>query len=281
MSSRSNGTESAPPVREDATVVGNDAESGSTWRIRLRVEGIRRFRPGQFAMLSPGPQLEVERWDPLLLRPMAIYRLREQSAGSCDLEVLYKVTGRGTALLATARAGDRVRVVGPLGNGFRAARNGAPALLVGGGTGIASLYAFACAQAERREVRVLLGARSADELMGIQDFRGGGVSLELSTEDGSAGRRGLVTELLEEALADRAGPSSTVYACGPTPMMRRCAEIAARRGCRCVVSLENTMACGFGVCLGCAAPRADGGFELVCRDGPVFDATRIDWEALP
>ncbi len=280
MRPRSNGTEPIP-VREDAAVVENRAENGANWRLRLRVEGIRRFRPGQFVMLSPGPRVDVERWDPLLFRPMAIYRLRDASKQSSDLEVLYKVTGRGTALLATARVGDRVRVVGPLGNGFRESSDDAPALLVGGGTGIASLYAFACQAAVRRDTRLLLGARSADELMGIEDFRERGLSLQLSTEDGSAGRRGLVTELLEDALANGATRSATVYACGPTPMMRRCAEIAAGRGCRCVVSLENNMACGFGVCLGCAAPRADGGFDLVCRDGPVFDASILDWEALP
>jgi dihydroorotate dehydrogenase electron transfer subunit len=135
---------------------------------------------------------------------------------------------------------------------------------------------------------VLLGARSARDLLGAEDFEALGVRLSVATEDGSRGRAGLVTALLEEALAE--WPRATVYACGPTPMMRRAAELAAEAGCRCVVSLENPMACGFGVCLGCAAPRAAGGpaadgrpaagFALVCRDGPVFDATEIDWEKL-
>ena len=77
------------------------------------------------------------------------------------------------------------------------------------------------------------------------------------------------------------GDAARLYVCGPTPMMRRCAEIAAERGAPCVVSLENNMACGFGVCLGCAAPLAGGGFALVCRDGPMFDAGAIAWEGLP
>jgi dihydroorotate dehydrogenase electron transfer subunit len=124
---------------------------------------------------------------------------------------------------------------------------------------------------------VLLGARTADDVMGLEDFAGLGVGLELATEDGSRGERGLVTTLLERALGE--GPA-VVYACGPTPMMRRAAELAAAAGQRCLVSLENPMACGFGVCLGCAAPRADGGFSLVCRDGPVFDAEAIAWDEL-
>jgi dihydroorotate dehydrogenase electron transfer subunit len=104
------------------------------------------------------------------------------------------------------------------------------------------------------------------------------VDLRLATEDGSEGTRGLVTELLREALAED-GPAR-VYACGPTPMMRAAAELAAEVGVPARVSLENPMACGFGVCLGCAAPLAGGGFGLVCRDGPVFDAAQVDWENL-
>ena len=96
---------------------------------------------------------------------------------------------------------------------------------------------------------------------------------------GSRGARGLVTELLEAAL-DEAGPAC-IYACGPTPMMRRCAEIAAARGRPCIASLENQMACGFGVCLGCAVPLAAGGFALLCRDGPMLAADAVAWEALP
>jgi dihydroorotate dehydrogenase electron transfer subunit len=125
---------------------------------------------------------------------------------------------------------------------------------------------------------VLLGARSAADLMGRDDFEALGVPLRIATEDGSVGVRGLVTQLLEEALEEE--PGARVYACGPTPMMRRAAEIAAARQARCLVSLENTMACGFGVCLGCAAPRAQGGFALVCREGPVFEAADVDWGRL-
>jgi dihydroorotate dehydrogenase electron transfer subunit len=202
---------------------------------------------------------------------MAVFR-REGAA----LEVLYKVTGRGTALLGAARPGERVRVVGPLGRGFPEPAPGARALLVGGGTGIASLFDLAARA--RGPVAVLLGARRADDLMALDEFLGLGVELRLATEDGSAGRRGLVTELLAEALAE--GPAS-VYACGPTGMMRRAAELAAGAGAPCLLSLENRMACGFGVCLGCAVPRRADGYALVCRDGPVFDAGALRLDGLP
>jgi dihydroorotate dehydrogenase electron transfer subunit len=156
-------------------------------------------------------------------------------------------------------------------------------VLVAGGTGIASVYELAARRLRDTgsgapEPLVLLGARSADDLMGEADFSALGAPLRIATEDGSRGTRGLVTDLLEAALAD--GVPSSVYACGPTAMMRRAAEIAARRGRACAVSLENPMACGFGVCLGCAAPLRSGGFALVCRDGPVLDAADVAWEAL-
>lgn len=261
-------------TRVDAAVLANVPEGGSSWRLRLEVgAGWPEPVPGQFVMLSPGALPAAPRFDPLLPRPMAVFR-RDGPA----LEVLYKVVGRGTALLAAARAGERVRVVGPLGRGFPDPEPGARAVLVGGGTGIASLFGLAERALARGPVVVLLGARRAGDLMAVDEFRSLGVELRLATEDGSAGRAGLVTALLAEALAE--GPAS-VFACGPTPMMRRAAELAAAAGRPCAISLENRMACGFGVCLGCAVPRADEGYALVCRDGPVFDAGALRLEGLP
>jgi len=267
------------PIRAEATVRALHGEGGVNHRLVLRVPGWPGFLAGQFVMLSPGPLGAAPRTDPLLPRPMAVYRERA-SDGDPEIEILFKRHGRGTALLADCRPGARVGLVGPLGRGFPAVA--APrALLVAGGTGIASVYELA-ARLLRRDasgVTVLLGARSAQDLMGEGDFAALGVRLEIATEDGSRGTRGLVTDLLEAALA-QAAPAH-VYACGPTAMMRRCAEIASARGAGCSVSLENPMACGFGVCLGCAAPLRSGAFALVCRDGPVFDASAVDWERMP
>jgi dihydroorotate dehydrogenase electron transfer subunit len=263
------------PIRARAQVVDQRRE-GQSRRIVLRTPHWPGFAPGQFLMLSPGPLGAAPRLDPLLPRPMAVYRASPVGHGSADVEVLYRPTGRGTRLLADARPGETVGIVGPLGRGFPDPAAGTPALLVGGGTGIASLYELAARLAPSASPRVLLGARTADEVMGLADFRSLPVALEVATEDGSLGVRGLVTDLLGRAL--RAALPATVYACGPTAMMRRAAELAAQSAQPCFVSLENPMACGFGVCLGCAVPQAEGGFRLVCRDGPVFDARRIAWE---
>jgi dihydroorotate dehydrogenase electron transfer subunit len=266
------------PIRVDAEVVENRAEGGENLRLRLLVPGWPGFLPGQFVMLSPGARTSVERTDPLLPRPMAVFRTRPQ-AGGAAVEILYKRVGRGTRLLAETLPGQSLRLVGPLGRAFPAPAAGERALIVAGGTGIASVYQLAAWLKGRGPVEVLLGARTAADLMGEGDFAALGAALRIATEDGSRGTPGLVTALLESALAPQPGP--IVYSCGPTPMMERVAQLVAGAGRRCVVSLENHMACGFGVCLGCAAPLAAGGYALVCRDGPTFDAGAIAWGALP
>ena len=276
----------AAPIRAEAEVVRNVSEGSSSWRLVLRVPGWPGFRPGQFAMLSAGAQQAARRTDPLLPRPMAVYRA-EAGAGRSDLEILYKRVGRGTALLAEALPGQRVAIVGPLGKAFPPPRAGERVTIIAGGTGIASVYELAARLADSHPVEVLFGARTASDLMAVEDFEALEISLRVATEDGSAGVRGVVTDLLESALdgptrgVDVPGSGRRVYVCGPTAMMRRCAEIASRREVPCVAALENTMACGFGVCLGCAAPLQEGGYALVCLDGPAFDAASIDWERLP
>lgn len=272
-------------------MLANEA-CGNGRKLRLAVRDWPGSIPGQFVMVGAGAMAAVPRRDPLLPRPMAVYReLGEAEAGPGAepgervVELLYRVVGRGTSLLAAAVPGERVSLVGPLGEGFPTGggADDGEALLVGGGTGIASLYELARALAGRsRKTTVLLGARSAPDLIGRDDFAAlvaEGVELVCTTEDGSAGETGLVTAPLAARLAD--APSATVFAVGPTPMMRACAALAAEHDAPCLVSLENPMACGFGVCLGCAAPRAEGGFALVCRAGPVFDAREIAWEGLP
>jgi len=269
------------PLRVDSEVLSNAAEGGANRRLVLRVaEGWPEAQPGQFLMLSPGTRGRVERYDPLLPRPMAIFRTRRMG-GEAAVEVLYKVVGRGTSLLADARPGDEVRLVGPLGRGFPEPSPGERIILVGGGTGVASLFELARRSSSRARVLVLLGARTAVGLMGRADFESLDADLQVATDDGSEGTEGFVTELLERELA--AEGAARVYACGPTPMMHRAAEIAEAAGLPCIVSLENRMACGFGVCLGCAVPRSesDEGYHLVCRDGPVFESGDLSWEGLP
>jgi dihydroorotate dehydrogenase electron transfer subunit len=240
--------------------VGELVEIGPE-RACIALPGFPDHRPGQFAMLHLDP--ELSRRDPLLPRPMAIYRRSGEV-----LEFRFKVVGRGTQALARAPRGTRIAVVGPLGNGF--ALPSGPCVLVGGGTGIASLYEIA--SLARGPVQVALGGRSRADVLGLADFEALPVELRVATEDGSAGRRGLVTELLELR------PEHEVLACGPHGMLARVGELARAAGARCSVSLESPMACGFGICLGCVI-QTRVGLRYVCTHGPVFDAAELEWEA--
>jgi len=277
--------EAAPPIRAEAIVTAREERGGPNRWLECSVPGWPTSAPGQFLMISPGPLGGAARTDPLLPRPMAVFRQRPdpETDGSALVEILYKTEGRGTRLLADAEVGDRLAVVGPLGRPFPAIEAGATAVLVGGGTGVASLFELAESADAGAGVHVLLGARSEGDLMGHAAYAAlGGVEVEVATEDGSLGTRGLVTTLLEPKL--EAGGNVVVYACGPTPMMAACARLCAEAGVVCWVSLENNMACGYGVCLGCAAPKSQAageGYALVCRAGPVFDARDVGWEAMP
>ncbi|MFT5441753.1 MAG: dihydroorotate dehydrogenase electron transfer subunit [Myxococcota bacterium] len=267
------------PLRVTTRVVSNEFEGEINRRIVLETECWPAWQPGQFVMLSPGPDQDAPRYDPLLPRPMAIFASSEVD-GKHHIEVLYKVEGRGTQLLGGATEGDHVRLLGPLGTGFGLPAPDSHAILVGGGTGTASLYGLARAAKETGRVTVILGARREGLLMAADEIEKLGVDVCIVTEDGSRGEAGLVTDALAPLIAE-ADAGTRVYACGPTAMMRACAALAAEANVRCDVALENRMACGFGVCLGCAVPMDGGGFSLVCTRGPVYDATELDWPGIP
>ncbi len=240
-------------------ILGRVIESGPLG-IRVQAPGWAGHRPGQFAMLTLNPDPHYP--DPLLPRPMAVYRGKGE-----ELEFRFKIVGRGTARLAELVPGSSIGVLGPLGNGFPDPSGST--ILVGGGTGIASLYEYAKAHPD--DVRVILGGRSHADILGLDDFQTLGVPLAIATDDGSLGERGLVTDLLKPDSND------SVFVCGPWPMMRAAYQIASDAGSRCLVSLEAHMACGIGICLGCVV-ATDQGFRYVCTHGPVFDAERVDWE---
>lgn len=242
-----------------------------------------RFRPGQFLMLGWTDGL-----DPLLPRAMSIRGARrEVRGGRCEVEILYKVCGRGTALLAAMRQGGSLRVVGPLGNGFEIPRKATGVVLVAGGVGVPPIAALVDTLADRATTRriavtVLLGGRSRADLLCVSDLRRAGATVHVATEDGSIGHNGLVTELLEDFLGtSHLAPRTVLYACGPYPMLAAIAPIAVKYGLPYQASLEANMACGFGACMGCVVPirgdEQERTYRLVCKDGPIFDGRAILW----
>jgi dihydroorotate dehydrogenase electron transfer subunit len=226
--------------------------------------------PGQFAMLRT-----TFRADPLLPRA---YSFLDADPDTGQIEVLYRVVGAGTRVLSELRPGARVSLWGPMGVPFAPAASGRH-LLVGGGVGVPPIV-FLASRLARRPIQVLIGAATAEYLVGIDELPAAGVPVSVSTDDGSRGARGFVTDLLRDALAAGGDEGTTVYACGPMPMLAAVARICAAGGVACQVALEAPMACGVGACLGCTVARRAGGYARVCTEGPVFDAGEVEWDAL-
>lgn len=275
------------PADLPLTIEAHEDLGASHFLLSLSIEGAERafgeWDPGQFVMIGLGQPACVS--DPLLRRPFSIFNRPGRPAGR--LQVLYKVLGRGTAILSTARPGATIRCLGPLGNGFRPPRaEMSRLLLVAGGIGSASLHPLALEESSRGgRPLVLYGCRTAGDVAGIRPTNEAGIECRVATDDGTAGEKGVASDLLDRHLmSDAPGGSSrwVVCACGPTAMMKATAEVADRHGVPCYLSLESPMACGFGVCVGCVtgfreAPGAPLRFRRICVDGPVFDARQICW----
>jgi dihydroorotate dehydrogenase electron transfer subunit len=237
--------------------------------------------PGQFVMVKPAHGL-----DPLLRRPFSIFEVLRDGAGvPIGLSLLNKRVGVGTSLLYGARVGDRISCLGPLGQPFVPVDPPADAWMVAGGVGLAPFVTLAEALEARGTTTTLFyGARTASDLYYDHLFEALGVRIVYATEDGTRGAAGRITAPLRAALDARpADCAPTVYACGPTPMMRAVADLAAAAGRPAFVSLEPVMGCGMGGCYSCVVRvRQAAGHHFVrsCIDGPVFDAAVVQWDEL-
>jgi len=273
---------------ERVTVVENVRIALDTYRVRFECPALaRRIVPGQFLMLRL-----ADRDDPLLGRPLALYdTVVSKSGAATGLDIVYLVVGKMTEALSRAAPGDSLETWGPLGNGFPP-RPTEHLVMVAGGIGQTPFLALARealggrsygepARAVPKIGRVTLcyGARNKDYLAGIDDFERLGVEVRVSTDDGTAGHRGLVTDLVHKVLDE--SPQARVVCCGPEPMMEAVANLTATRGVDCQVSLETPMACGIGICFSCVArvrvESGDWDYRRTCVEGPVFDAKRIVW----
>ncbi|HEU0023394.1 MAG TPA: hypothetical protein VFQ12_02105 [Thermoleophilaceae bacterium] len=224
--------------------------------------------PGQFYMLAA-----TEGWgggeDERPYLPRAFSHARAVSGpGGVDLAFLLEEVGPGTARLGALKTGDGLALVGPLGVGWRPPAGHTRPLLVGGGIGAAPILCLADELPD--DTPILLGFRSSAHAAAAGLFR---ARVEVATDDGSAGRRGLVTDLLREQLD--AEPAATVFACGPPPMLEAVRGLCADRGVPAQLAMESGMACGFGACFGCVVPTRDGYLRL-CLEGPVLDADRLE-----
>ena len=237
-------------------------------------QGYHHAQPGQFVMVHLIGQNDL-----LLGRPFSIHRLVRQADKVQGIELLYKVVGEGTRRMAALSPGDKLDVLGPLGQGFKIKPDWYDICMVAGGIGVAPMIFLADAfkRMGNQQLRqtLILGGRSKDDLLCIDDFESLDVHVGISTDDGSAGIHGLVTQPLENILQDH--QPQVIFACGPMAMLRGVAAIAAAHQIPCQVSLEAMMACGMGACLGCAIEgrTQDDRYLHVCMDGPVIDTARL------
>ena len=262
-----------------SAILSNQEISPGYWRIRLTApQEFAAATPGQFVMVQISNAI-----DPLLRRPFAIFDAGFPTSTGGYFEMLYKVVGKGTTILSTLHETDHVDILGPLGTGFDQGHDDEEKLIVGGGIGLAPLYLLARELVTRKSpVRLFAGGRTRDDILCLSEFERLGVECHTATEDGSLGEKGFVTLALNKHL-DKLKGKATIYACGPDAMLRAVAKIAADRNIPCQVSLEGTMACGMGACLGCVTPGKNHSpqtpdFRCVCTEGPVFPASELTWE---
>jgi dihydroorotate dehydrogenase electron transfer subunit len=271
------------PVDVLAEVTSNTRLAADYNVITFRAPAIvEQAAPGQFVMVKTSTGL-----DPLLRRPFSIFEhVRNGSGEAVGFSILNKRVGAGTSRLYDAGPGDVLAVLGPLGQPFVPVHAPAEAWMVAGGVGLAPFASLAESLAARRTPTTLFyGGRSARDLYRERFFESLGVRLVLTTEDGTRGEKGRVTGPLERELMGL--PQSqpiTLYACGPTPMMRAVAALGRLSRRPVFVSLEPVMGCGMGGCYSCVVPvrqaNGSGHFVRSCLDGPVFDAETLVWDKL-
>ena len=228
--------------------------------------------PGQFihVLIPQGSGL-------LLRRPFTVYTVEDD-----QITMLYQLIGEGTNVLSGLKCGDSIRVLGPLGNTFDLSVTPNPAIIVGGGAGIASLMLLATALRDADvHTLALVGSMNQARLLSVKDLQAIGVDTHIATDDGSVGHHGFVTELLNHMLETRDLQNPAIYACGPDGMLRAVTKIGIDSGIPTQLAMENRMGCALGVCLGCVCKVLvpEGGFEYqrVCTEGPVFNAKDIVW----
>ncbi len=260
-------------IQENCRIVDHSQLAPRYFKIVFSSDHIAKTaRPGQFVNIRVSNELT-----PLLRRPLSIHQ-SDPEKGTFTL--LYETIGYGTELLSKKLVGSELNILGPLGNGFEVVND--IALLVAGGMGIAPL-GFLAREAikSKKDVYCFIGAKNEGLVLCEEGLKSLGAKVTVATEDGSRGEKGLVTHSLEKFLKDFRltidGKRLTIYACGPRPMLKAVAAIAAQNNFECRVSMEAYLACGIGACKGCAVDTIEG-YRMVCKDGPVFDAKGIKWE---
>ncbi len=256
-----------------STVISKEKLTEKTFKLTLSSSHIAKSaKPGSFVHIRVNPDDS-----PLLRRAFSVHCVDEEKR--C-FEVLFKVVGRGTEILSEKSPGDMLDILGPIGEGFSFPKKGETAMLIAGGMGIAPLWFLLGSLIEktsRESVTFFLGAKTVKELVYCERLKDLGTNLIVTTDDGSFGAKGLVTDVFLKEIKKRENESKklVVYSCGPQEMLKKMSEISKEYDLSCQISLEGSMVCGVGACWGCAVKLKGGGYKRVCVDGPVFDAREV------
>ncbi|MGI6778621.1 MAG: dihydroorotate dehydrogenase electron transfer subunit [Acetivibrionales bacterium] len=230
----------------------------------------KNAKPGQFVNIKCGDGINA-----LLRRPISICRV---DMGEGTFNIVYEVRGEGTAFLSQKRTGEQIDFIGPLGNPFHISERYKKIAVVGGGIGVFPLL-FVLQEAMGSIKSAFIGFRSKEYVVLKEDFEKVSEKVLISTDDGSMGYKGFITDMLEKEL--ELNEYDIIYTCGPMPMMKRVVSTVNRRNIKCQVSMEQRMGCGIGACLVCACKTKRGDdwqYSHVCKDGPVFWSEEIIWE---
>lgn len=260
------------PIQQICTIAEMTQLDADTWWMVLEAGKLveqHGLRGGQFLHIKCGD-------GQLLRRPISVARTQWDEPED-TAALIFEIRGEGTRWLSQRKVGDKLDVLGPLGNGFDVAQEGRY-LLVGGGIGVPPLMEIG--ELLKWPRTAVLGFRTKAKAFPaiVSRFEEHCEQTYICTDDGTLGRHGFVDGQVRDILA-RGNNFTSVLACGPKPMLKNVAKAAAEFGVPCQVSMEERMACGVGACLGCAVRMKDGTMKHVCKDGPVFDAGEVDWDA--
>jgi dihydroorotate dehydrogenase electron transfer subunit len=252
-----------------AKIISNQRRKGNYAHLEFESGLIARAAtPGQFVNI-----LVSDTFEPLLRRPLSIHRVK-----AAKVKIIYEIIGKGTQMLASRKPGEFLDILGPLGKGFDYSRQPvkptpAKNILIAGGMGVAPLV-FLAQKLKSSKPLVLIGARTKQQIFCLPEFEALGCTVKLATDDGSAGFKGRVTDLLSLILEET--KAAGLFSCGPHPMLKAVAQAASQHKISAQLSLEEHMACGVGACLGCVVTTKTG-YKSVCKDGPVFSSEELIW----
>lgn len=261
------------PKRKQAELINKEQLTSDIYKFSIKApEIVKDSKPGNFIEIRVSDQTE-----PFLRRPISIYNLDRENG---ILEFIFQVKGKGTEILAKKKIGDLIDIVGPIGYGTFKYENYNNLAVIGGGIGVFPLYELAkCAKKDNKNVNIYLGFRNKDYVVLEDEFKNVSDNLTITTDDGSYGEKGFAINFLEKDIEK--GKVDSIYACGPLPMLKAVQKLAIEKDIPCQISLEEKMACGLGVCLGCAvktakSPKDAPEYWHVCKAGPVFQAKDVE-----